>query len=1787
MESNKFIKKYTSKIPPMYIPIPEFKFYHGASSEDKVDSKFIGREGIIRRLKSWLADGVTDTGVYLVTGFRGMGKSSFVGKVLNEITKPNWIPKLTHAFKFVIFVLCLFIVFFMVSFHIDSYQSNIDTSLLEYYKEQKISPLFSLFFCISTILILLMILFPFINKTKKIKRKFPILNYLDNFKRIVINLNLGHETLNERDILSLISNSIEYEYKKYISGKGVNWWYISIKWILISVLSCVGSPFILNIFERIYVNVIAVKQSNTLCKIIISIQDEICSYNLFIIISLMFLFFWFLWKFVGKLISKFFPNNPSAIYNRLHDLNQRIVSSTNEEITPSNVVTSIFGITINRRRNRSYPIADVREIEQRLSWILNEIAESGTNAPKFIIVFDELDKIDPSSNHQLDKIPEITPEFENTGSGFTGGASSRKRKQNLLKMLANMKYFISTAKAKFIFIAGRELYDAYLADASDREFAVGSIFNNTIYVNSFLSREQAVKDVVAMTEEFICRQLLPSWNLKIKSKNKKITIKDFLSGYEHHFEKDEDYYTLKTYNILLKEFLKIDDKWRNRTIIMLYQFTVYLSYVSNGAPKKISNYFEKYIETKKQVDKKDKERDISRLNIIDKNPEYYLSFNYRTQQKIGFIHYLAFPVINAILNNASRYGDKLLISACFLTNHIYKYHNSGFSWRNLENIPELLDINKSPDTRQFIDIIISFLKRSHISTTINSLYHFKFPMRISEEISLMSRLSEEVSALFNFTLDDSLSLKRHYSKMLQYYSAIQNNTVQNNIITQSNDLHHVIVGIHQILGDLHALDEEYNEAIFEYQSCISLLLKEYEEKEDNERNNNPHYLSHILNIVRIMLKLSLMHEKRKTYNTAYVTYNELIALLTKFRYINQNELGLSYKQKIIYESTWKDREDIVFWDDKKHRANKEMKKRFHDNVQAEIEDEGYSKLHYKAKIEELIPELHRQLSPEKNTLANRLSLFEDVSLVYQALLARLFVLEKTGLSGITKENVDIVEFDFLCLQRAVYYKEKYMIAADFFRKLADILYYKNGLINSKSCNFFMSLYLYDYNLEEDLYEYFIKNGYDNHKEIVKILELPFKEDDKGIYIEIEEDEEIIKFIESFRKRLEKRGIKFRRENQKLIFDNNYDFKRVYGCTGRRKKLMEGYDSTYYSDIRVKDKRKPCYACKYYSRSLKIMKEKMVQSDDGYIDHPFTKSIFFIEKLSEKESFRSLKKNDILTLAASLDGMGNTMFSCSDEKDKIRKSFIDYFVKLIGRDIHDEESQKISLNMDASEEELSYIEKALSYYWAAAAYFKYSANIKEALECYKKILHVFESYLIIHQNGEKKDKELTDNLLIISKLVFKKAAYLLYMQYENTNMVEVQKLKWIFTKQLYESVSLNLLSDFPDIEEMVIIICSIEQLCGQTELAAHLYKSMPLSSYRIENTITERIVALRLKANVNLKILYKLLNCNENINYEAKFPQIFYENYFSYLTEKTLIERLGKECYAHFFYNKKEIEEDERSRPNAPNSIIDTDVYIEKIELVEFLIMDTIFALSKIVETISPTVQTTLFTESYMGGIYIQLFECNQMCDFIHMMYKWCDITKRKETCYPQKSCEPLKCGMIDKSVICSKIRNFINDRLYENKKDDLSAIFMGSRINLSKIANRIKSSLDKIKKRDKLPNENYSEIFFKNVMKYIDKSDIQNNRTNYLLDMALQKYKRSIQMHHEGSAHQELMSNMYFLEDDLSNNTFQFYFAIERYFNNCGLLNERIKKLKKVRNVSSLFKIESYSQDGEELMTST
>lgn len=199
---------------------------------------------------------------------------------------------------------------------------------------------------------------------------------------------------------------------------------------------------------------------------------------------------------------------------------------------------------------------------------------------------------------------------------------------------------------------------------------------------------------------------------------------------------------------------------------------------------------------------------------VESAQRFYLSFGYYSQTKINFIHYLLQPILTGILNDSNQFGDKLLVSASFLVAYIFKLHNNGFSWRNLEQMPEIQEINRTPEIREYLGMVINFMNHSYLVTNPCSLYHYKFPMKIVEEISFHSKISSEVSSLFNFASDEFLPIKNKYKRLLRKYTE-----------TEGGNHHSVYAkaSIHHSLGDILMLEENYSGAIREYEYCVELI----------------------------------------------------------------------------------------------------------------------------------------------------------------------------------------------------------------------------------------------------------------------------------------------------------------------------------------------------------------------------------------------------------------------------------------------------------------------------------------------------------------------------------------------------------------------------------------------------------------------------------------------------------------------------------------------------------------------------------------------------------------------------------------------------------------------------------------------------------------------------------------------------------------------------------------------------------------------------------------------------
>lgn len=774
-----FNERYFSNLHNMIIPLYGFNHYHHANNCEEDIEGFIGRDSIIDKLSAWLKDSPKTkySGAYLITGYRGMEKSSFVHKAVAKL------------------------------------------------KEEQ----------------------------KKNKKAIHGISWKPhNAKYVTVTVNVGNELLSTKELLGMVCKVAYKRFFEETSGKG--WFYYRFNTIVATALTIIAI-IVMTLFS---LREVAESHKNLMDMVF---GTGLRTYPVYVMAFIALLSSgWIANKFLGGLWKLTGWRGFISIGHIKH-LWEYIIERIDADITfnsetsaaPQNPVHDIkmffkFGKSV------SYPIADVPEMQEMLVDLLNLIDIHLFTHLHFIFIIDELDKISPKDEERR-----LMPEYNNSNS-VNGDSSNRSRQKALSDLLANMKYFISSSKAKFVFVAGYDMYDETLSDISSREFNIHSIFNGHINVSSFFRRTNHYSGVESMIEQYLCHLLIDN-----DHRNGKEYLRDYAA------------YCRKQWNA--QGLYKGSEKWivyeriLERRIVFLHNFLTYLVYMSNGSPKKLAMYIEKYVRSRNRLNEKmGRDKKLGKdydVNLGMGNSEYYLFFDSRNVQRICFVNYLIYPMIQNLVDKSNIYNDKLLVSTSFMISNLYKFHKSGFSMRNLEYMPELLDINKMPELRDFIGGIVDFLTQTHIDESVMNLYKYKFPMHLSEEITFFSKTSEEISYLFNFSHDELLSVKNLYMRQLEHYEKEKYEVM-------------AVASLHHMLGDIYMLEENYELAIYEFQEALASLFRQgtmdietlpYLKKEP----------SRILFFIRLSLKLGLAYEKRKTYDTAYLTYEHLVRKLLEYK----------------------------------------------------------------------------------------------------------------------------------------------------------------------------------------------------------------------------------------------------------------------------------------------------------------------------------------------------------------------------------------------------------------------------------------------------------------------------------------------------------------------------------------------------------------------------------------------------------------------------------------------------------------------------------------------------------------------------------------------------------------------------------------------------------------------------------------------------------------------------------------------------------------------------------------
>lgn len=1831
---DKQLYRFASAKRYLKIHVPDFAFKHDDNNVGK--DKFVGREIQIRKLYTWLTSD-SKSGSYLITGYRGMGKSLLVKRVIDMISRE---PK---AYKEVMFQVAMIM--------------TIAACLIGIVVPITVLPRKGMI--ISLLAVATAGIVTVLELSKAINlilfeyniRKVPFRHLFDKdmiakvwlknkdrrsrkYSNIHITVNLGQEILHERDVLSLIAQNLREKYYKYVHNRQTRP-IISIATVTGSCILafCLTRYLILPVWGVLIEYIVSsnIPAKSWVASLLYStgrlfwniINAEGIVWMAMRLLFYLFVYHWFvkLLKSLRKKIPYF--SVPFKALERLNILCDRISSSLNEEQGAHPQYSSSFlNFSFGKEgKSKSTPKATVRELEHELLGIINSV-NSGDCPPsykvQFIIVFDELDKITKASHKnkqsQDENEEEVLPEFDTSVKGFTDAMAYEERKQNVLRLLANMKLFIATVKAKCVFISGHELFDASLADLSDREFAISSIFNGVLNVSSFLSPEREESDVSSMTEVYLATMLLPETELKRKIQDKKTNevlsllwlhlkekverdlqsvisfwpivlpksylrqkvrdniqnnsvLKDELPSLRWYNEYLMEEHILKQEDTLTEDEIKEREKEIRHVMEFLRNFCVYLSHISNGSPKKIASYFEKYVkvnyDTVKQFDWYD-EIEVGFPTEEDVRKQCVLYFDPSAQKLVNFVHYIAAPVMNAITNEVSHYGDKLLVSSSFILDQIYKYHGKGFSWRNLEQMPELLTLNKNPELRDSMASIMEFLLQTHITTISSSIFQYKFHKQIAEEISMLSKTSEEAAAIFNFTLNESETVKRYNTRLLRNYLNLTNQTKDKNQRERYCD---VLERLHENQGDIYFSEEDYYRAIHEYRSALQYI----DEGEISPRN--------LIAYLKCSLKIGMSYEYRHTFENAYMVYCQIINKLVQLRWMEESKFGLDYTMRLTHD--WRVKQNVLVdagalrgW--YSNERNAELRRHFKPGLVEDLREYHAFKPEYSIDADQTISGLAKNFTPEKSELFLRLTVFEDVKFIYQAIIAKLFVIEKMESSGITQSSIDAAETQFMALYSITNYKEKYIMASDFFSKLASILYYKNAIVTSEiDESIYTTLYLFDIDISSLIDDYcYSRHDVEDSDDAIKlkddvrkfltavktshIIRIIDNEGDgpdniTDLYAAVLKDADSYFEIKGFNKDGKKPNSSLENSLDYLryldswnVIDLKHKWRRLKDCYDRRIGLKkEGYKI-------------PCTACKYANRSLVIILKRLFDYKEGSESKVIT-----LLRNTTHQDLNNQRPEILSQLASSSEQLADIMMSCSYT---VKKKVLDKDEK--GESFHklDESSDflsaeainvlvKLTKKIKTIEwnkkngEFRGKLDRSILYYWAACRYYDIASMHHEAVHCIWRITTVIEKYLsvrVYYKNRYRIDPDIdaiSANLLALLEHLFTQASIIVGRKYDNFNSVEIHELKWLFHLEHVDDVDLTKLTQFPDLQSIFMSIVSCKTYIYQLKTNNYNHQKekyvckmyLWLSRFRHERTFKSEVEVNYQKAKMNHTILIDIMR-----GFDVK------QEYF--VKEK---EDIG--YYYPRFYNKlRNILADVNNCAGTHYDNYYINALFKKgkcdvqsvLDILDFLIYDSIACLCNIICALPPHNQVTSFSNSFIAEVYEDLWDWSKYYAMIYDLYLYyryflsgnVDGMKKMERYFP-KNCD------VEYSIESMKQFAVLMKESKVVCKDDF-----GYR---------------------------YSKLFM-NLRHNIDDATIHHILIDYSAEMAISYYRAARGINCEGQEYKNLINSMYVLDDDLRNDTCQSNIADERYLLNSGVINQKRNDLQSLYRKSKVNSIDSY-----------
>ncbi len=587
---------------------------------------------------------------------------------------------------------------------------------------------------------------------------------------------------------------------------------------------------------------------------------------------------------------------PNQILWRLENLCDRIEST--EMLDSDNDIHIPF---FSRKRHVQRQRLDERQTESLLLQILQDNAtQNWFIKPRIVFIFDELDKIHPK---RKDDEPATSIELD-----FS--ESVRQRKYEVERLLGSFKNLISVAPCYFIFIAGREMMDANLADQGEIRFLYASLFDKVFYIPSFLTDEsdENGNDISSMVEQYVCRRLMrpvdalwayDKYLHKQAEKEVGTDPKAIKQRVQQLRIQGYGAWSLPVYNTYLEQKQE-QDELRQRLLFFLQDFIYFLTYRSAGDAKKLDLQFEEFVVPKHSLPESflgqnELQNELKVYREGDK--DFILFFDKKAQYRVQLIAHL-FTIFHGTYSRMIRqYGDKLSVSVFSILDYVCKFHSMAFSKRDFERMADALDIHRAPTLPQVIDMIMNHILSPYTRQIQNGFYSFRFVRYIQREIRYISQFSESDMSAFNFSLDESNQIKAHFEQMLKEQTELYHK--ERDILEDKKDIqssHYVLPNLHLLIGSINDQDNDYEPAAIAYRTAIEYLHPTIREcldavndsKSKDKASANSicsqtikRHLPALILYVRANLKLGLLQERRMIYDTSHALYNRICDVIER------------------------------------------------------------------------------------------------------------------------------------------------------------------------------------------------------------------------------------------------------------------------------------------------------------------------------------------------------------------------------------------------------------------------------------------------------------------------------------------------------------------------------------------------------------------------------------------------------------------------------------------------------------------------------------------------------------------------------------------------------------------------------------------------------------------------------------------------------------------------------------------------------------------------------------------